>query len=248
MAFGLKTVFGKRRPPEEVEAERAEIIPDARVYDVIDSYANLSKQLGDHFISENREWERLRELRVDAFAAGHPNGYRPHDVFAEMPILPVDPEHMPKTARLKKTAPATLPEFSLFNGISVVSQRLHDALQELEPGRHRFFPLTVTRHDESATCKYYFLQFLEKTDCVCLPLSCFRQKTSPNGVSYWAAPAERTQTYYLWADCVGDRHMFWDRHARGRVIVSQKLVDTLGDFLPPGIELVENGLLRRREH
>lgn len=246
MAFGLKTVFGKRRRPEETEADRAEIIPDARVYDIIDSYRNLSKQLGDHFISENTEWERLRELRVDAFAARHPNGYRPHDVFTEMPIVPVDPEHMPKAVRLKKSAPATLPEFSLFNGIRVVSQRVHDALRDLEPGRHRLFPLTVTRHDDSATYRYYFLQFLEKTDCVCLPLSGFRQKTSPNGVPYWATPPERNQTYYLWADCVGDRHMFWDNYARGRVIVSQKLVDTLGDFLPPGIELVENGLLRRR--
>lgn len=238
-------VFGKRRPPEEVEAERAEIIPDARVYDVVDSYKNLSKQLGDHFMSENQEWERLRELRVDAFAARHPNGYRPHDVFAEMPIVPVDPEHMPKTVRLKKTAPRTLPEFSLFNGIRVVSQRIHDALQDLEPERHRFFPLTVTRHDDSATYQYYLLQFLEKTDCVCLPLSGFRQKTSPNCVPYWAKPPERKQTYHMWADCVGDRHLFRDSHARGSVIVSQKLVDTLGDFLPRGIELIENGLLRR---
>lgn len=247
MAFGLKGVFGARRRREEIEAAQAEFIPGARVYDIVDSCAKLSRQLGDHFMSDNREWERLRQLRVSAFAAHHPNGYRPHDVFAEMPIVPVDPAHMPKTARLKKSAPATLPEFALFNGIRIVSQRVHDAVHELEPGRHRFFPLTVTRHDGSESYRYYFVQFLEQTDCVCLPLSGFTQKTSPNGVPYWASPPERTQTYFLWADCLGDRHMLRDRRARGGVMVSQELVDTLGDFLPRGIELVENGLLRRRD-
>ena len=247
MPLGLDKIFRRRRTPEEIEADRSAVIPNARVYDIVDSHANLSKQLGEHCVSENREWEHLRELRVDAFAARHPNGYRPHDVFSETPIVPVVLDHMPKTARLKKTAPRALPEFSWFNGMTVISQRVHDVLQDLEPGRHRFLPLTVTRHDDTESYRYYFLQFLEKTDCVCLPLSGFQLKKSPSGVVYWAKPKDCHQKYYLWADCVGDRHIFWDSHAKGRVFVSQKLVDTLGDFLPRGIELVENGLLSRRE-
>ncbi|MCG6858862.1 MAG: hypothetical protein LJE67_12440 [Salaquimonas sp.] len=247
MLFSLKDYFGRTRAPEDKEARQAEIVEGARIYDIIDSYRNLSKQLGDHISLDMKEAEPLRKRRVDAFAAQHQSGYRPHDVFNELPIVPVDPDHMLKQVKLKKSAPKTLPEFSYANRIQVVSKRVRDALRELEPNRHRFFPLTVTRHDNSESYPYYFIQYLEKIDCVCLPLSGFEQAKNQDGVAYWRAPDRKVKQYY-WADCVGDRHMFWDRHGKARVVVSQKLVDTLGDFLPRGIELSEGGIVRRKSN
>lgn len=246
MRSGIGGLFGQRRQPEEIDAQQAEIIPDARVYDIVDTYKNLSKPLGNHVSYDTKEWDRLRELRVDAFAEHHPSGHRPLDVFHELPIVPVNPDHMITHLTLKKSAPKNLPEFSLMNWILVISQRVRDALEELEPGRHKFFPLTLTWPSGGESYKYYFVQFLERLNCVCFPKSGFVQKVGAGGGTYWAKP-DRSVKYYYGADCVGNRHLFWDAHAKGRHVASQALVDRLGSVLPRGIELVEGGLLGSKE-
>ncbi|SDD60344.1 imm11 family protein [Rhodospira trueperi] len=227
------------------DPDAIEVVPGVTYYEIVNTFRNTAKQLGD-YVTNTKEADRLRQLRVKAYAAQHPSGYEPNDVFGRYPSYgPVDPDHMLKEITLKKSTPKVLPEYSIFYGIKIVSARIKDHIEALEPGVHAFFPVLVRRADGSESYQYYFIQVLEELDCACVQLSGFRRDTASIGGYIWTRTPDEGKVY-LWEDCVRGRHFFREKSALFNTVASDQLVKRLGKFLPRGWALLEAGVIRKK--
>lgn len=153
---------------------------------------------------------------------------------------------MLKEVTLKRSAPKKLAEFSIVDRINVVSERVKQVIDSLEPGRHAFYPLRIHRSgDDEKSYQYYFLQFLERLSCVHFEYSGFEQRIGQGGHPYWRRETPDSKTFFR-EECVAGRHLFWDTDAKHGMVVSGVLAARLGNFLPKGTELVEAGLVRSK--
>jgi Immunity protein family (Imm11) len=263
----LRSLFGNREPPPPqaimtaaVTAARAPLRPPVRVsgsppefvacadrpfFEILENYQHRSRPLHDYVSWDAEEEERLKKQRIEAYQLRNATAYKPHDVFHLWPYQPVDPEHVIKRVQVKKDAPKALPEFSHIMHVNVVSERVMKAITALEAGRHGFFPLEIVQPEGGPSYSYYFMQFLEHTDCTIPKLGGFRKGVRQDGTNYWV----RTSTgdkVALDAERVGTRHLFHDKRAQSGCFISGELVAKLGDFLPRGYYLAGAGLVRKR--
>jgi uncharacterized protein DUF1629 len=202
------------------------------------------RPLHDYVTWDAEEEAQLKKQRVEAYQLRNGTDYKPHDVFHLWPYSPVDPAHVIKRVQLKKDAPKTLPEYSHIMHVNVVSDRVMKAITALEESRHAFYPLEIVQAESGISYRYYFMQFLEHTDCTVPKLGGFRKGVRQDGTSYWV----RTSTddkVSLDVERVGSRHLFHDKRAKSGCFISGELATKLGDFLPRGYYLAEAGLVRK---
>lgn len=69
---------------------------------------------------------------------------------------PFPPEVMPRRVRLVR-AKTLYDWMTLLGGANLVSSRVKDAVEELDPGRHQFFPVVVEDKDGSARPEQHFI-------------------------------------------------------------------------------------------
>jgi uncharacterized protein DUF1629 len=218
---------------------------DRRFFEILESHQHRSRPLHDYVTWDAEEEARLKKQRIEAYQLRNATDYRPHDVFHLWPYLRVDPEHVIKRVELKKDAPKPVPEFSQIMHVNIVSDRVMKAITALEEGRHAFFPLEIVMPDGGPSLSYYFMQFLEHTDCTVPKLGGFRKGVRQDGTSYWVRTSSDDKVL-LDSERVGNRHLFFDKRAKSGCFISGELAAELGDFLPRGYHLAEAGLVRRR--
>jgi hypothetical protein len=218
---------------------------DRRFFEILETYQNRTRPLHDHVTWDADEEARLKTRRIEAYQLRNGTGYKPHDVFHLWPYNAVEPEHVIKRVQLKKTAPKTLPEYSQIMHVNVVSDRVMKAITALEEGRHAFYPLEIVQAEGGTSYRYYFMQFLEHTDCTVPKLGGFRKGVRQDGTTYWVR-ASTDDKVSLDIGRVGARHLFCDKRAKSGCFISGELVTKLGDFLPQGYYLAEAGLVRAR--
>lgn len=226
-------------------------VPGVRYFEIVSDLAHgargayPARELDVLVRVDDKEAERRLELRVNAFAARHPRGYKPYDVFLQFPSEPIDPAHVVDSGRLKRKVPKILPEFSVFRSAPVVARRVKEAVESLEPGAHSFYPFNITSFDGTEMHEYFFVLFHEKSDCVDHVRSGYERCVSSNNTVYWSR-SRHTDQLFLREERIGDRHWFRDESVLDQ-LVSGQLVERLGDFLPRGKTLKEVRVVRRRD-
>lgn len=259
----LRSLFGNKEPPPQAVVTAAATAPspppaagaatsardfvacaDRRFFEILETYQNRMRPLHDHVTWDVEEETRLRTLRIEAYQLRNGTDYKPHDVFHLWPYSPIDPEHVIRRVQLKKDAPKTLPEYSQVMHVNVVSDRVMKAITSLEEGRHAFYPLEIFQAESGPSYRYYFMQFLEHTDCTVPKLGGFRQGARQDGTTYWVRTSADDKVS-LDVDRVGPRHLFHDKRAKSGCFISGELAAKLGDFLPRGYYLAEAGLVRK---
>jgi hypothetical protein len=219
---------------------------DRSFFEILETYQNRMRPLHDYVIWDKEEEARLKTRRIEAYQLQNGTDYKPHDVFHLWPYRAIDPDHVIKRVKLKSDAPKTLPEYSQILHVNVVSDRVMKAITALEePGHLAFYPLEIGRADGSASYHYYFMQFLEHTDCTVPKLGGFRKGVRQDGTSYWVRTSSDDKAF-LDTERVGPRHLFYDKRAKSGCFISGELVQKLGDFLPRGLYLAEAGLVRKQ--
>ena len=218
-------------------------VSDRRYFEILETYHNRARALHDEVTWDADEEAKLRDKRIEAYQQRNGTSYRPHDVFHLWPYRAVDPEHVIKQVRLKQDAAGTLPEYSQIMNVNAVSDRVMKAITSLESG-HGFYPVEVLAPDGGVSHRYYFMQFLEHTDCTVPKLGGFRQGVRQDNTSYWVRTSSDDKVW-LDAALVGTRHLFHDKRAKSGCFISGELATKLGDFLPRGYYLAEVGLVRK---
>lgn len=217
---------------------------DGRYFEILETYQNRLRPLHDCVTWDAEEEKRLKALRIEAYQLRNATGFQPHDVFHLWPYHPVDPDHVIKRVTLKAGTPMPLPEYSQVLHVTVVSDRVMKAIVALEEGRHAFFPLEIISADGESRHRYYFMQFLEQTDCTVPKLGGFRRGVRQDGSTYWVR-SSADEKVFLDIERVGTRHLFQDKRAKWGCFISADLVEKLNDFLPRGLHLAEAGVVRK---
>lgn len=225
-------------PPQPVQRE------ERRYFEILETYQNRLRPLHDCVTWDIEEEKRLKALRIEAYQLRNATGFQPHDVFHLWPYHPVDPEHVIKRVALKAGTSMPLPEYSQILHVTVVSERIMKAIVALEEGRHAFFPLEIVSADGDSRYRYYFMQFLEQTDCTVPKLGGFRRGVRQDGSAYWVR-SSADEKVFLDAERVGTRHLFQDKRAKWGCFISAELVGRLNDFLPRGLHLAEAGVVHK---
>lgn len=225
--------------PEFVECK------DRRYFEILETYHNRMRPLHDHVLWDVEEEKRLKALRIEAYQLRNATGFQPHDVFHLWPHHAVDPDHVIKRVTLKRDAPMPLPDYSQILHVTVVSDRVMKAITGLEEGRHAFYPLEIASADAVPRYKFFFMQFLEHTDCTVPKLGGFRKGVRQDGTTYWVR-SSADEKVFLDVERIGSRHIFFDRRAKSGCFVSGELVARLDKFLPRGLYLAEAGVVRRQ--
>lgn len=259
----LKSIFGTKTPAPQPVVTAAVALPpplpsispsfavsgfaecaDRHYFEILETYQHRTRPLHDHVSWDIEDERLLKTRRIEAYQLRNGTDYQPHDVFHLWPYQPVDPDHVIKRVTLKAGAPKTLPEYSQILQVNVVSDRVMKAITALEEtGRQAFYPLEIVQADSGARHRYYFMQFLEHTDCTVPKLGGFRKGVRQDGTSYWVRTSSDDKVF-LDAERVGARHLFFDKRAKTGCFVSSQLAAKLGEFLPAGQYLAEAGLVR----
>jgi len=258
----LRSLFGTKMPPPAPPsvvnaAVSAPLPPAAPVvatgftecgerpfFEILETYQNRLRPLHDRVIWDVEEEKRLKALRIEAYQLRNATGFQPHDVFHLWPHHAVDPDHVIKRVTLKAGMPTPLPEYSQILHVTVVSDRVMKAIIALEEGHHAFYPLEIVSAEGGTRYQYYFMQFLEHTDCTVPKLGGFRKGARQDGTTYWVR-SSADEKVFLDIDRVGARHLFQDKRAKSGCFVSAELVSKLTDFLPRGFYLAEAGVVRK---
>lgn len=259
----LKSLFGTKMPPPAPAAvvdavvaappalSTAIIAPgfvacrDRRYFEILESYQARLRPLHDHVTWDVEEEKRLKALRVEAYQLRNATGFQPHDVFHLWPYRAVDPDHVIKRVTLKADLPAPLPDYSQILHVTVVSDRAMKVIVGFEEGHHAFYPLDVVSADGAVCHRYYFMQFLEHTDCTVPELGGYRKGVRQDGSTYWVRSSGDDKVF-LDIERIGTRHFFYDKRAKSGCFISAELMSKLGDFLPRGLYLAEAGVVRKQ--
>lgn len=218
---------------------------DRRYFEILETYQHRTRPLHDHVTWDIEEEKRLKARRIEAYQQRNGTEYQPHDVFHLWPYQAVDPEHVLKRLTLKPGTPEALPEYSQVLQVNVVSERVMKAITALEESsRHAFYPVDIVQSDSGAVrLRYYFMQFLEQTDCTVPKLGGFRKGARQDGTTYWVRTSSDDKVF-LDAGRIGNRHLFFDKRAKSGCFISSELAARLGEFLPSGYYLAEAGVVR----
>ena len=86
----------------------------------------------------------------------------------QMPLTEEMRAQLPHTVRVGKPPKQGVPDIFECSGLGYfVSERLKTKLEELEPGAHEFFPVTVKRDDDSETFGVWYIIYLhQKPDII----------------------------------------------------------------------------------
>jgi hypothetical protein len=149
---------------------------------------------------------------------------------------------VPLKARAASDAPKNWPEWAS-GSYTVVSQRVRDAIEEFEPGKHVFIPIDVANKDGSARRVYAFYQISSETrPSLALAANGIEHSLGPSGDPLFEKPEwlKSDRFAYLNSQVVRDSAVDFD--PRTGLVLSGELVEKLGDVFPKGLVLVPMGL------
>jgi hypothetical protein len=153
----------------------------------------------------------------------------------------------PLRARIPKSAPKTWPEFGLGGSLTIVSPRLRDIIEELEPGANFFIPIDVAQSDGS-TLRLYAMVFgvvpprtalSMEANGIEYPLSDYDGSPIFKRPEWLMSPSEHFG--YLDPKAVDNHAVPYDTSSL--MIFSEELMKRLGDVLPRGLAFVTMGVL-----
>ena len=143
---------------------------------------------------------------------------------------------------LAASAPKKSPEWS-FGNVHLVNERVRDAIETLQPGKHLFIPMDISRPD-GCDRRYVFFVLRDHTQ----PLLALEA----NGIDYttneFGVPLFGTPTWALSMDHFGFLSApiidgaAVDSDGRIGLVMSKALLDELGDVFPKGLYLIPMGV------
>lgn len=121
-----------------------------------------------------------------------------------------------------------------------MTERVHDAIEAIEPDRHLFIPIDATRPDGQVE-RHYFMKwgdaFLPERPPTLDPAkNGLEPVTYIGGSTGYSKPAwtqyEKDEVHfgYLNADAIGDRHLFACNLLDNQAVLSEALIDALRPF------------------
>jgi hypothetical protein len=219
------------------------IVQGRRFFDVVATYAGGGKYLTDVVTPDGNVWRTLEKARIGADARNHPHDSTGGDPIVVYPYRPIDPDHLPKSLKLKRARPKVLPELAPMIFMTGVSDRVRHEIEALQTDGLRFYPVDLVDEDTGERLAYHWMQFTEEIDCICFSCGGFERKTAESGSEYWTR-LRGEHDEYLIAEKVGQRHVLLPRQRRGGPTLSDTLVARLGDsFLPKISKLMPLGVV-----
>lgn len=219
------------------------IVPGRRFFDVVATYAGGGKYLTDVVTGKLGEMERQSKARIAADARNYPNDSTGADPVHVYPYRPIDPEHLPRTLKLKRARPKVLPELAPMMFMTGVSDRVRREIEALQTEGLRFYPVDLVDEDTGERLAYHWMQFTEEVDCLCYACGGFERRRTDAGKEYWSRKRGEEPEYII-AEKVGDRHVLLPRNRRGAETLSDTLLEQLGDgFLPKISKLMPLGVV-----
>lgn len=200
-----------------------------------DEYAY--KQLYGHLKFANRDLARRLAcayqhevaLRVD------PRLFGP-----DREVLPIFRE--PILVSLSASAPKKSPEWS-FGHTQLVSERVREAIERLQPAKHLFIPMDIRGPDGWHRRYVFFVQRDHTQPLLALKANGIEYTTNEFGVPLFSTPAWALSVDhfgYLSAPIIEGAAV--DQDGRIGTVMSKALIDELGDVFPKGLYLVPMGV------
>lgn len=188
------------------------------------------RHIGDIVTIDKKKENKLRKLRIAHYAERNPNNWSPREPLSGSCNYPVDPAHVIDRAVLKKNAPKKLPEFSGMYGMGIVSKRIKEAIETLDPEACEFFPFEIFSHDEAESYEYFIMHYLRgEVDCLDYEKSGCEWAPRSNGEMCWWPPRSEIKKV-LRKEAIEGLHYWSIKNAA--FAVSDELAEMLGDFLP----------------
>jgi hypothetical protein len=157
-----------------------------------------------------------------------------------------DKWRQPLPARIPKSAPKSWPEFGVGGTLTIVSQRIRDLIEELEPGAHFFIPIDAEQSDASVLRLYaFFIGVVPTRTALSMDANGIAYSTSDfDGSPVFSRPEwlMRPSEHFGYLDPkVVDGHAIL-KDTASLCIFSAELVNGLGDVLPKGLAFVPMGV------
>jgi hypothetical protein len=137
------------------------------------------------------------------------------------------PEVMPRRVRLKR-AKTMYDWMQLLNGGNLVSSRLKDAVEELDPGRHQFFPVVAEGRDgDVKPGEFFIFNVVGRIDSIIEARSNFNA-SGRGHVDNWGYE-RRVGPWQCALDTavIGDRACWVEHRYGGRWFISERLATVL---------------------
>lgn len=148
----------------------------------------------------------------------------------------------PIQAVLPSSAPKTLPEWGTGH-ISVVCERVRDAIENLQPRKHLFIPMDVATPEGSRRLYVFYVLRDHVQTVLALEANGIEYTRNEKGNPVFGTPPwlQSDRFAYLAAPVV--EGVTVDHDAKVGIIMSKALVDDLGDVFPNGIDLLPMGVV-----
>jgi hypothetical protein len=185
-----------------------------------------------------KELVRLKELRDAAYQKLDPEGKLPfYDALYTYRQQPVDPSHVPKSAKLKPDCAKKLSHINNLEGFFMVSKTVKEIIDTLGDPKLKFFEFEFLSETESYP--YYICQIEPVFELIDRPRSGFNRNVRPDGSVYYTSLPD-PKPIYIHRSLVGDRHL-WTGDGLGMCFVSDELGPLIKPYMPRGFHLVEVG-------
>ncbi len=149
----------------------------------------------------------------------------------------------PLKARAASNAPKNWPEWAS-GSYTVVSERVREGIEELEPGKHLFIPIDVANKDGSTRRVYAFYQLRDRTGpTFAMKANDIEYTLAPTGNPLFKRPQWLDSDRFGYLNSQVLRGSALDFDPRTGLVLSGELVDKLGDVFPKGVVLVPMGVV-----
>lgn len=127
---------------------------------------------------------------------------------------------------------------------TIVSSRVHDEIEALEPARNIFIPLDIDTGSDVER-RYIFYPYKESTSTVTAPIASgipyFVRDDGSIFVEWGSPPARDPRFIFINSDVIDGRHVYWGGNEG--LIFSQALIRRLGDVFLKNEFLIPCGLV-----
>lgn len=153
------------------------------------------------------------------------------------------PEWQTPLKMRRKPSPVRPAEFIPSSPCTLVSARVHAAIEALEPGKHIFVPIDAVRADGTVE-RYYYLYAPRAVVHNPLHISANRLTAAPEGgpgvyrENPWNVMVD-DRIWYLDAKKIGTQHLI----ENSSFIFSAELAESIGNVYPRGYSLVPMGVV-----
>ena len=200
-----------------------------------DEYAN--KQLYAHLKFANRD---LARRMAQAYPHEVALSVAPGLFGADRELLPIF--RQPVQASLSASAPKKSPEWS-FGPVQLVSERVRETIETLQPSKHLFIPIDVSGPQGSQRRYVFFVRRDHTQTVLAMEANGIEYTASESGAPLFPTPdwtLSMDHFGYLSAPIVDGAAVDFD--LRIGTIMSKALIDELGDVFPKGLYLIPMGV------